>query len=83
MRLPKVPSRAPDDSFARPSDGELVEVYATKHWWRSKDRTLDGVVYYRALIVIAGAVHDHSPRRWDSPAAAVESVRRIFGGASV
>jgi hypothetical protein len=78
VRLPKVPDREPDDSFNRPSDSELVEVYATKHWWRSKDRVLDGTVYYRALIVIAGHVHDHSPRRWDSPETAVKFVRGIF-----
>lgn len=79
MRLPKIPDRAPDDSFNRPSDGELVEVYVTKHWWRSKDRMLDGAVYYRPLVVIAGHVHDHMPRRWDSPETAVRYVRGIFG----
>ena len=79
MRLPKLPAREPDDSFERPSDGMLVQVWVTKHAWRSKDKMLDGMTYYRALVAMGGHVHDHMPRRCTTPEVALSYVRGIFG----
>ena len=74
------PAREALTSFERPSDGELVEVWATKHTQRSHDRVLDGRTYYRALVFIGGGLYDHMPMRHESPAVAAMYVRRQFRG---
>lgn len=77
-RLPARPTRDPIASFPRPSDGELVEVWATRHTMRSHDRHVDGTVYYRPLVAVSGAVVQHGADRHPSESAAVEAVLRIF-----
>ena len=80
MKPIKRPTREPLTAFERPSDGELVEVWATKHTQRSHDRVLDGRTYYRALVFIGGGVYDHMPVRHGSPEDAARFVRRQFRG---
>lgn len=56
----------------------MVEVWATKHMWRSLDRELDGTTYYRPLVFIGDAYFDHMPRRCESAKAATDYVAGMF-----
>lgn len=64
----------------RRSDGAIVEVWATRHTLRSRDRQVDGSIYYRPLVFINGQIYDHMPRRFDSPDGAVAYVQNMLGG---
>ena len=62
----------------RNGDGLLVEVWATKHTWRSQDKEMDGMTYYRPLVFIGGQLYDHMPRRCATPEAAVDYVKSML-----
>lgn len=79
--LPARPKRAPLwAGTRRRGDATIVEVWATRHTLRSRDRQVDGSIYYRPLVFIAGQIFDHMPVRCASPEAVVEHVQRILGG---
>lgn len=80
MRQPTPRPKRPPlwSGVRRRGDGALIEVWATRHTWRSKDREVDGLTYYRPLVFIGGALFDHMPRRCESPQAAVDYVHHAL-----
>lgn len=66
----------------RSAECALIEVWATKHTWRSTDPEMDGLTYYRPLVFIGGEPFDHMPRRCATAQAAVDYVLGQLAGAA-